>query len=329
MLFLYRPFLDSASRNVTAGPDSPLPRAKPAAASRVRIEPRTSSDPIVPTLAIAALLLTSLAPETTTAEPIRVMSFNIRYGTANDGRNHWARRQDLVADTIDRHQPHVLGVQEALAFQLRFLEEAFPHHRRIGIGRDADGGGEHAALLVDERRFEIADSGTFWLAPDSETPGARGWDAALPRVCTWARLVDRVDGTPLLVLNAHFDHRGERARLESARMIGSRVRGEPETPTLVLGDLNAGEDSAPLDALRGAGLADSFRAAHPEAEKVGTFGGFRGSIDGAKIDYVLVNRRLGVDSASIDRTRYTDRDASDHYAVTATVTVLPVRGERR
>ena len=85
-------------------------------------------------LLTAATLLSLGAPDTPPAEPIRVMSFNIRYGTANDGRNHWSQRQDLVADTVDRHQPHVLGVQEALAFQLRFLEDAFPHHRRIGVG---------------------------------------------------------------------------------------------------------------------------------------------------------------------------------------------------
>jgi endonuclease/exonuclease/phosphatase family metal-dependent hydrolase len=280
-------------------------------------------------LLTAALLLTPIAPDNAPAEPVRVMSFNIRYGTANDGRNHWSRRQDLVADTIDRHQPHVLGVQEALAFQLRFLEEAFPHHRRVGVGRDADGGGEHAALFIDERRFEIAESGTFWLAPETDQPGARGWDAALPRVCTWARLRDRTDDSVLLVLNAHFDHRGERARLESARMIGMRVRQEPDTPTLVLGDLNAGEDSAPLDALRGAGLRDSFRVAHPDARNVGTFSAFRGAIAGAKIDHVLVNRRLTVESAGIDRTRYTDRDASDHYAVTASVVLTKAREERR
>jgi endonuclease/exonuclease/phosphatase family metal-dependent hydrolase len=314
---------------VAASTDSPLSRAKRAHEARADTPHPRDSDSTVLHLLTAATLLSLGAPDTPPAEPIRVMSFNIRYGTANDGRNHWSQRQDLVADTVDRHQPHVLGVQEALAFQLRFLEDAFPHHRRIGVGREADGGGEHAALFIDERRFEIVESGTFWLAPETDQPGARGWDAALPRVSSWARLRDRTDGSSLLVFNAHFDHRGERARLESARLIGTRVRQETDTPTLVLGDLNAGEDSAPLDALRGSGLRDSFRIAHPDAVKAGTFGAFRGAIGGAKIDYVLVNRRLEVASASIDRTRYTDRDASDHYAVTATVVITPSRGERK
>ncbi len=318
-----------------APPESPLPAAKQGDPTRgAALHPDTYGDTVLH-VSIAALLLShfvpapGVAPGVAPAEPIRAMSFNIRYGTANDGRNHWSRRQDLVADTIDRHRPHVLGVQEALEFQLRFLEEAFPEYRRIGVGRDADGGGEHAALFIDAQRFEVVESGTFWLAPESDQPGALGWDAALPRVCTWARLRDRVDDSPLLVLNAHFDHRGERARLESARMIGTRVRQEPDTPTLVLGDLNASEGAAPLDALRGSGLRDTFRVVHPDAAKVGTFGGFRGAIDGAKIDYVLVNRRLDVTRASIDRTRYTDRDASDHYAVTATVVLSPARESRK
>jgi endonuclease/exonuclease/phosphatase family metal-dependent hydrolase len=259
------------------------------------------------------------------AEPIRVMSFNIRYGSAADGADHWCRRRELVADTIRRQAPHLLGVQEALAFQLRFLEDGFPRFERLGVGREADGGGEFSALFVDRERFEVLESGTFWLSPPPDVPGSRGWDAALPRICTWARLRDRADGREIRVLNTHFDHRGADARLESARLLAARAGAAPAVPTLVLGDLNAGEDSRPLDALRAAGLRDTFRVLHPDATRVGTFGGFRGLATGAKIDFVLASEGFEVRAAAIDRRSYSGRDASDHFAVTAELTVADRR----
>ena len=47
--------------------------------------------------------------------PLRVMSFNIRLGVAKDGENHWDKRHDLVADTIKKFKPDLLGTQETLS----------------------------------------------------------------------------------------------------------------------------------------------------------------------------------------------------------------------
>lgn len=268
------------------------------------------------------LLAVPLAPRPQAADPLRLMTFNIRYGTARDGDDHWCRRRELVADTIRRHAPHVLGVQEALAFQVEWLEDRFPRYERIGVGRDADGGGELSALFVDRERLEVVESGTFWLSPTPDVPGSRGWDAALPRICTWAELQDRASGETLRVWNTHFDHRGRTARLESARAIAARIEASTG-PDVVMGDLNSGEDSPPLDALRQSGLRDSFRVASPDARRVGTFNGFRGIETGAKIDYVLVDERFDVLSAAIDRRRYSGRCASDHEAVVAEVAIRP------
>src|SRR3712207_6150887 len=48
---------------------------------------------------------------------LRVMSFNVRYGDADDGNDAWKFRRDLVARTIRRFDPDLLGVQEALNLQ--------------------------------------------------------------------------------------------------------------------------------------------------------------------------------------------------------------------
>lgn len=250
-------------------------------------------------------------------EGIRVLTFNVRYGTADDGPDAWPLRQERVARAIVAAAPDVLGVQEALDFQVAWLEELLPYYRRVGGGREADGGGEHAALFVDASRFEILAAGDFWLSETPEARGSVGWDAALPRICTWARLREWNGGRELTVWNAHFDHVGVLARLRSAELIAARLGAAPG-PHLVLGDFNAGEASAPLQALRAAGLRDSFREVHPSASEVGTFHAFAGGMAGEKIDYVLVNAGLlTLDAAILSAPDAEGRWPSDHHPVFA------------
>ncbi|MFI4854192.1 MAG: endonuclease/exonuclease/phosphatase family protein, partial [Phycisphaerales bacterium JB065] len=79
---------------------------------------------------------------------LQAMSFNIRYGTANDGENRWQNRSHLVGQVLQNHKADVVGLQEALAFQLNEITEACPEYGVIGVGRD-DGKtkGEYSAIL--------------------------------------------------------------------------------------------------------------------------------------------------------------------------------------
>ena len=175
------------------------------------------------------------------APPLRVMSFNIRLNVASDGPNAWPHRRDWVASLIRFHDADVVGVQEALLDMLVDLDARLPGFARVGVGR-ADGreGGEFSAILYRADRLALLDQGTFWLSPTPETPGSKGWDAAIERVATWARFRDRRTGCAYLHVNTHFDHVGDQARQESARLIRRRLdslaRG---LPAVVTGDLNS------------------------------------------------------------------------------------------
>ncbi|MCP4711379.1 MAG: hypothetical protein GY869_22395, partial [Planctomycetes bacterium] len=116
-----------------------------------------------------AVLLTSCTPAHTESIDqipdhleLNVMTFNIRYGTANDGENHWDNRRDMVLDVLQNHSPDVVGLQETLRFQLDQIGDAFPEFAEVGIGRD-DGhtAGEYSAILFRRDRFALLDSGTF------------------------------------------------------------------------------------------------------------------------------------------------------------------------
>jgi endonuclease/exonuclease/phosphatase family metal-dependent hydrolase len=268
-------------------------------------------------LAVLAALLGLAAGSAGAQEPIRAVSFNIRYGTANDGEHRWERRREALFATIRDHAPHVLGVQEALRFQLDEIGAAVPGFRMIGVGRD-DGRdrGEYAAILVDSARFAVLEAGTFWLSDTPEVPGSMHWGNRITRITTWARLVDRESADTLRVFNVHWDHESQPSREKSADALLSAIgRGTASEAVIVLGDFNADESNAAFRRLMGSGLRDTFRERWPKAAIVGTFNAFRGDSTGGKIDAVLVDAAWDVLDAGIDRTRRGGILASDHDAV--------------
>ena len=254
------------------------------------------------------------------------MTFNIRYGTADDGAHAWPHRREHVVSTIRDHAPHILGVQEALRAQLDELAKALPRYREIGVGRD-DGreAGEYTALLVDTSRFAIAAHGTFWFSETPEVPGSTSWGNRITRIATWARLADRASrGDTVRVYNVHWDHESQPSRERSAELLLRRVAadGSPSDGLLLLGDFNADEGNAAVRALladQASSLRNALRERHPDATMVGTFHGFRGDSSSGMIDQVLVGPGWTVDAAGIDRRRFGALWASDHFAVWAIV----------
>lgn len=281
---------------------------------------------------LLALAACARGPGETPNSDLKLMSFNIRYGTANDGPDAWPERRELVFDVVRGFDPDVVGVQEALRFQLDELGAALPAYAQVGVGRD-DGkaAGEYSAILYRRGRFDVLDQGTFWFSDSPATPGSMSWGNRITRICTWARLRDRSGGGTFYVYNLHLDHESQPSRERSALLLAERIRtrATPD-PVLVLGDFNSGESNPAYRHLTGAQtlpaatspappLADTYRIRHPEDTLVGTFNGFRGTETGDKIDHILASPEWQTLDASIVRTSRDGRFPSDHFPVVAVV----------
>jgi endonuclease/exonuclease/phosphatase family metal-dependent hydrolase len=271
------------------------------------------------------LLLLVVTAVTACAEPITVMSYNIRYDTASDGVNQWSNRKDRVAALIRRNRPDLVGLQEALRTQLDDLIARLPDYEVHGVGRD-DGKtqGEYSALLVRRARFEVRASDTFWLSETPAVAGSKGWDAQLPRIATWARLHDRSTGREFLFLNTHFDHRGVQARIRSASAIKAHlttVHAATPLPIIMTGDLNVEPTSEAFLALTAGGF---LRDARPTGYTQPTSLGFEASSSRVSIiDYILHSAGFAPDAFKV----ITDHDGryfpSDHLPVVARMTFAP------
>lgn len=252
-------------------------------------------------------------------EPIRLMTFNIRFDSPLDAPlgNRWPDRVESVIETVRRFAPDVVGFQEALHAQLDDLIAAFPEYHGVGKPREVGATGEYVPVFFDRRRFEAEQHGDFWLSPTPKTEGSRGWDADVPRHCTWARLQERDSGRRFAVFNTHLDRWGTLARLEAARVIVTEVSVAAEVPSVVLGDFNAEEDSDPLATFRAAGFRDTFRDVHPDAIDVQTVHHYTKLSGSEKIDYIVCDRRWQVRAAEIIREPAAGRLPSDHFPVVA------------
>ena len=178
-------------------------------------------------------------------KPLNVMSFNIRYDNPDDSLNNWKYRKDRAAQAILFYKADIVGTQEVLHNQLEDLKVRLPHYNVIGVGReDGKEKGEYSALWYNTERFDLTDSGYFWLSETPEVAGSKGWDGACERIATWAKLKDKADNREYLVMNTHLDHVGVVARREGISLMLNRINElAGNKPVIVTGDFNADPES--------------------------------------------------------------------------------------
>lgn len=176
---------------------------------------------------------------------MNVMSFNIRYDNPEDSLNNWRYRKDRAANAIRFYDADIVGMQEVLHNQLQDLQQRLPDYGVIGVGRtDGKEKGEYSALWYKKERFEVLDSGTFWLSETPEVAGSKGWDGACERVASWAKLKDKVSDKECLAMNTHLDHVGVVARREGIGLILNKVKELGNgMPVVLTGDFNSTPES--------------------------------------------------------------------------------------
>jgi endonuclease/exonuclease/phosphatase family metal-dependent hydrolase len=273
-------------------------------------------------LPAGALGLSARAADT----PLRVMSFNVRYGTAPDGEDSWGKRTGLFFETIERFQPDLIGFQEVIAAQYDAIAERMKGHAFSGVAReDGKRKGEFSSIGYRTERFTKLAEGTFWLSETPEVAGSKSWDSSLPRVCSWVRLRETATGREFVFANTHFDHRGVVARREAARVLSERIGPiAAGVPAILTGDFNINEDNPAYAALVKPPKAewiswiDSYRTLYPQRQPdEASFNGFKGTVQGSRIDFVFHTAHYRATSATIDRFSRQGRYPSDHYPVTA------------
>jgi endonuclease/exonuclease/phosphatase family metal-dependent hydrolase len=262
-------------------------------------------------------------------DAIKVMTLNVRLNTPVDSMNAWPNRAPIVCNFIKYEKPDLLGMQEVLLNQYEVLDSVLADYASIGVGRsDGAKGGEMNPVFFRKDRYDMARSKTFWLSETPEAAGSQAWGANLPRIVTWAELVDRNNHEHIFFFNTHFAHDSDSARIMSSRLLLYKVDSIASGyPFIITGDFNMLPTSKGYAILTGPAesvplLMDSHNIS--EKRPFGpeyTFNNFSDKGGSGRIDYIFVRNGVKVlDHRTLikkERSVY----ISDHWPVEAVVSL--------
>ena len=266
---------------------------------------------------LVLLLLVSLYSN---AQIVTVMSYNIRLDVASDGENRWDNRKEMLAAQVNQLTPDFMGVQEALPQQMDYLNASLKGYSSIGVARDnGKRDGEFSAIFYNAAKFKVLEQSTFWL---SQTPDrvSYGWDAACRRVCTYGLFQNLKTRERIWIFNTHFDHVGNTARLNSAKLILDKIKqvNTNNFPFVLTGDFNLDDDSEAIKLLT-MHLNDSRTVAEDISGPVATFNGFDTATPATRrIDYIFTPQKgIAVENFRTIKEAKSNRYPSDHFPIYA------------
>lgn len=253
----------------------------------------------------------------TLSQPINVMTYNIRLNLASDNDNAWPLRKEEVAGLITFHEPDIFGVQEALPEQMEYLDSVLTDYKFVGYGRDGGKMGEHSSIFFKTNGFSVIYHSTFWL---SETPevSSMGWDAAYPRICTYALFQEKSTLKYFWVFNLHLDHVGIEARRNGTLLVLDSIKQKnPQNfPVILMGDFNALSTDEPIQLVTEQ-LTNSMNESMIVYSKGGTFNGFNFHQPANDcIDYIFITpKKFKVLKYGILTDSFNCHYPSDHFPV--------------
>jgi endonuclease/exonuclease/phosphatase family metal-dependent hydrolase len=258
-------------------------------------------------------------------QSVTVLTYNIRLDNPGDGPNIWPIRKYWLCEQISSANPGIFGTQEALLNQVKYIDSSFTAFRHIGVGReDGKTKGEFSAIWYNLKKFRMVRHGTFWLSATPEKPSV-GWDAALPRICTYGLFRDIFSGRQFWVFNTHFDHIGKEARKNSATLILQKIDtfNKAGFPVILMGDFNSDPESDPFKIitrqLQDAKFAEKRSSKGPE----GTFNNFDSRKPAVeRIDFIFTGLGAGAENYNVIRESRNGRYASDHFPVIAEISFI-------
>ncbi len=263
------------------------------------------------------------------AQTTKVMTYNIRYDNPNDGENNWHHRKETIVNQILFYEPDVIGTQEGLEGQIKYLNEKLINYSFVGVARGdvKEGGkGEYSAILYNKLKYKEVKSGTFWLSTTPDKP-SRGWDASLNRICTYILLKNKNNKKEFWVFNTHFDHKGKVAREKSAALILTRIKeiNKENLPFFLVGDFNLVPEDSPIQ-LISSELNDALKITqNPPFGPYGTFIGFdKCKSAKRRIDYIFTSKKnIAIKKYAVLADINNLKFPSDHFPVMIEALINP------
>jgi len=190
--------------------------------------------------------------------PIGVRSFNVLCSfCGKEGYDDWDARVPHLQDTIFRHNPDLIGLQELVGSDE--VADIFGANSPYTMVAWSVGDWIYAdsALFYRTARFKALDSGEIWASKKPMLPLSRAWTPSFPRLIQWVLLEDFSSGATFLFANTHLDNNGEN-KPPAAALFGDSIPSmAAHVPVIATGDFNTHVNEARFSTIRGV-LLDAF-----------------------------------------------------------------------
>jgi endonuclease/exonuclease/phosphatase family metal-dependent hydrolase len=192
-------------------------------------------------------------------EPMVVMTFNILCSFCDDTYDPWEDRIGYISDTIARHDPDLVGLQELFTGEeVQQLLDLNPEYDALFYS-DENIDYADATIWWRADRYELLESGFYWLSPTPDVALSVGFSPPqLARMVTWAHLRELSNGAELLFVDTHFDNNTPSQELSAPLLLERTEDQAGALPIIVVGDFNSRPDSPAYAILVGGVVPGEF-----------------------------------------------------------------------
>lgn len=175
-------------------------------------------------------------------QKVKIMSMNI---DANESTMQ--QRAGGLISVLKSHDPDSIGVQECRGgWNMTLYDGLRDKYARVGIaadGQDESSSSFATYIFYKKDKYNVVDSGTFWLSKTPDVPSIYGSTVDCNRTCTWAIFEDKKTGFKYVHMNSHLDWMDVKATDYQISLIRDQIlRFEAMgLPVFATGDYNTDE----------------------------------------------------------------------------------------
>jgi len=247
-----------------------------------------------------------------------LVSCNIRFDNPADGQNSWQYRRDLLAQTLLKYGPSIIASQEGRYKQLNQFKLSLKDYDLIDLHRSWIAERMYPTIFLKKNQFELLASGDAWLSETPDVAGSRSFESKFPRLMTWAKVQIKESEQKLFIINTHLDHIKHETRLSQVQVLAQEIKRiwDNQGLLIIMGDFNDSPDSKVREKLlkEFSFLQDGWKLFNPMEES--SHHAFKGEMqNGSRIDWILVDNKLSINSCLMDKSVYNGVYPTDHYPI--------------
>jgi endonuclease/exonuclease/phosphatase family metal-dependent hydrolase len=235
---------------------------------------------------------------------LNLITSNIRFDNPDDGEHTWARRKELLAQTLSEHEPDIIGTQEGREPQLREFFDLLPEHSILDSHRDWLDNRMYPSIFYNPAKMEVKSSGDIWLSETPDVPGSSSFQSTFPRLATWGDFFHVQSSLYFFIVNVHLEHTSEDIREKQIEVLLNEIpkKNLNNSPVIFIGDFN----SPPTEKVRKKIDTSEFDIYDPweklQLKEETSYHHFKGQIDnGSRIDWVLLPTQLECEEIFLEK----------------------------